>query len=139
MKKSEVDEILANSSQDEWIVDDQTGNFTYKKDLNLRIERDSFEDYEEFDEPWAKEHPNSNAQSVNYVVKYNQSFVDRKMLVSVDGHRATLPMPKSRDDLIVREKDVNFAEIVNIGNRLGEYLRRSEIEIVPNAKDDDWF
>ena len=43
MQLNDLKKILATSSQDEWIVDDETGSFTYKNDLNLRIERAEYE------------------------------------------------------------------------------------------------
>lgn len=132
MKLDDVKEILAKSSQDDWIVDDESGSFTYKNDLNLHIDRSDYESYREFNEPWATSHPDKHAVAVEYVVKYGSSFVDKKMLVSVDGHRATLPLPKSMDDLRVKSSDVNFAKIVDIGDRVDEYLKRSRIEVDDN-------
>lgn len=129
MKLDDVKKILANSTQDEWIIDDESGSFTYKDDLNLHIERADFETYREFNEPWAKAYPDPNAVAVEYVVKYGYSFVEKHTLVSVDGHRATLPMPKSINDLQVSSSEVNFARIVNVGNRVDEYLKRSNIRI----------
>lgn len=130
MKLDDVKKILSMSTKDEWIVDDESGSFTYKNDLNLHIERADYETYREFDEPWAKSHPDPKAVAVDYVVKYGSSFVDKHTLVSVDGHRATLPMPKSMDDLRVDKTDVNFARIVDIGDRVDEYLSRSKIQVV---------
>ena len=130
MKLDDVKKILSTSTKDEWIVDDESGSFTYKNDLNLHIERADYETYREFDEPWAKSHPDPKAVAVDYVVKYGSSFVDKHTLVSVDGHRATLPMPKSMDDLRVDKTDVNFARIVDIVDRVDEYLSRSKIQVV---------
>lgn len=129
MKFNDVKKILAESSQDEWIVDDESGSFTYKDDLNLHIKRAEYDSCREFNEPWATSHPDPHAEAVEYVVKYGSSFVEKRTLVSVDGHRATLPMPKSKTDLRVSAADVNFAKIINIGDRVDEYLGRSQIEI----------
>ena len=112
-------------------MDDETGSFTYKNDLELHIKRADYDDYNSFNEPWAVRHPDSNACSVEYTVNYGSSFVDRKTLVSVDGHRATLPMPASATDLNVSSADVNFAKIVNIGDRVDEYIQRSGLTIQP--------
>ncbi len=129
MKLDDVKKILANTSQEEWVVDDESGSFTYKDDLNLHIERADFDSYRDFNEPWAKGHPDPNAEAVEYIVKYGSSFVEKHILVSVDGHRATLPMPKSMNDLRVSPSKVNFARIVNIGDRVDEYLERSQIKV----------
>lgn len=129
MKLDDVKEILANSSQEDWIVDDESGSFTYKKDLNLHIDRADYESYREFNEPWATSHPDKNAVAVEYTIKYGSSFVDKKMLVSVDGHRASLPLPNSMNDLRAKASDVNFAKIVDVGGRVDEYLERSRIKV----------
>lgn len=132
MKLEKVKSILAKSSQEDWIVDDESGSFTYKEDLNLRIERSDFDTYRSFNEPWATNHPDSSAKAEDYTVKYGSSFVEKFTLVSVDGHRATLPMPESRDSEFVSKEDVNFAKIVDIGGRVDEYLKRSRLKVKDN-------
>lgn len=129
MKLTDVREILANSSQDDWIVDDESGSFTYKDDLNLHISRAEFETYRSFNEAWATSHPDPDARVVEYTVKYGSSFVEKHTLVKVDGFRATLPMPKSAQDLRVSAAEANFAKIVDVGGRVEEYLQRSRIEV----------
>lgn len=129
MKYDDVQKVLAESGQDEWIVDDETGSYTYRDDLNLHIKRTEFDTYENFNEPWAINYPDQEAKSVNYTVKYNDSFVERKTLVAVDGFRATLPMPSAQTNLTVSERDVNFAKIVNVDGSVDEYLKRFNIEI----------
>ena len=123
MEYSEVEKILATSKKDDWIVNDGLGAFTYKKDLNLRIER--ADDDRDFNEPWAIKFPDKNARAINYRVFYNNSFVEEKMLVAVDGFRATLPLPKSSQDLSVNKSDVNFARIVDVGTQFDNYLNRA--------------
>ena len=123
MEYNEVEKILATSDKDDWIVNDRLGAFTYKKDLNLRIERSDND--REFNEPWATKFADKDARAVNYRVFYNNSFVDEKMLVAVDGFRATLPLPKSANDLSVNKEDENFARIVNIGNQFDIYLHEA--------------
>src|SRR5690554_2727896 len=130
MNHNDVKHILANSTKDEWITDDESGSFTYKKDLNLRIEGADDETFREFNEPWAVAHSDPNAKAVDYVVKYGSSFVEKRVLVSVDGYRATLPMPKSANDLRVIKSDVNFAKILDMGGRVEEYLSRTKIQVI---------
>lgn len=127
MNYNDVENILATSKKDDWIINDTLGTFTYKEDLNLRIERSS-ED-REFNEEWARNFPDKNARAEDYKVFYNNSFVDEKMLVSVDGARATLPLPKSETDLTVTSANANFARIVNVGNQFDDYLKRSNFSI----------
>lgn len=133
MKLTDVRKILATSSQNDWIVDDESGSFTYKDDLNLHIQRADYDSYRPFNEHWATAHPDPHAVAVEYVVKYGNSFVDKRTLVSVDGHRATLPMPKSATDLRVEAPDINFAKIVDVGGGVDEYLLRSNIKVSVNG------
>lgn len=133
MEYDEVEKILNTSEKKDWIANDELGTFTYKKDLNLRIERSS--DDRIFTESWATNFPDKNARAIDYKVFYNNSFVDEKMLVSVDGARATLPLPKSPDDLTVTKSKVNFAKIVDTGNQFEEYLKRSELKISELSDD----
>ncbi|EPR3711092.1 MULTISPECIES: hypothetical protein [Providencia] len=131
MNSAQAIEILSNSQQDDWLIDTDTGSFTYKEDLNLHIQCVNDND-REFNEDWAIRHSNPNAFRVTYLVKYGNSLVERKYLVAVDGGRAILPMPISAADLRVRSADVNFANIVNVavGDVVGEYIRRSGLTIV---------
>lgn len=135
MNATEIKNILATSEQNAWIVDDESGTFAYKDDVNLQIIRTPFEYQTEFNEPWATRHPNPTAYRVDYVVKYRDAVVDRKVMISVDGHRAELPMTKSINNLTVTASDVNFARIIATGgneNRLNEYLDRSGITEIIN-------
>lgn len=128
MNEEEVKTILATSNQDDWTVDDESGTFAYKDDFNLQIIRD---DYREFNESWAVKHPDPSAYQVRYQVKYREAVIDRQYLVSVDGHRAELPMPESETVLRVKKSDVNFAKIVATGlDKVDEYLTRSGIEVI---------
>ncbi len=129
MYADEVKNILAQSSLDEWSVDDETGSFTQKYDLNLHIKRADYDSYNSFNEPWAVCHPDKNASSVEYTINYGSSFVDRKTMVSVEGHRATLPMPASATDFNVKSSDVKFAKIVYIADSQEEYIQRTGLKV----------
>ena len=131
MNYEEIRNILATSTQDEWTVDDESGTFSYKADSNLQIIRAPYENQTDFHEEWATSHPDKSAKKVDYVVKYRDAVVRRESLISVDGHRAELPMPKSETDLRVLENEVNFAKIVITGgDRVDEYLGRSGLHVV---------
>lgn len=129
MKLTDVERILSSSSQEDWIIDDDTGSFTYKNDLNLRIERQDYALTLPFNETWATNHPDPEARKVNYTVKYNNSFVTRETLVSIDGGRATLPMPDVKTKKVISKEDFNFANIVNINGNIGKYIKASSLQV----------
>ena len=130
MEYAKLLEIIRESDKEEWLFNDERGVYTYKGDLNIRIERrDSDLKSDKFTgEDWATNHPDPNAYRVIYELYYGSSFIKEKLLVSVDGHRATLPLPdiKTRE---VDPEDYHFAEIVDQLDTLSEYMERSGLRL----------
>lgn len=131
MNYNDVMEILKNSSQSDWIFDDSKGSYTYRDDLNLRIQRKEIDfNLDKFaGEDWATKHPDSVAYKSIYEIYYNSSYVERKTLVLVDGLRATLPMPTINTNQIPAD-EYKFAQIVDHGGRLDEYIERAQLQVV---------
>ncbi len=132
MRLDEIERVLAESSREDWVRTEELKNCVYKKDVNLRIESD-FDSAEPFSESWATKLPDSNARTVEYTVWYGDTRVVRKTLVSVDGGRAELPMPKSATELVVDSASVNFARVVTIIDTVDEYLGKCGISVVPEG------
>ena len=130
MNYQQLKEILESSEPSEWLYFDKYGHFTYKNDVNLRIVRSDFEENRPFNESWATKHPDPNATRVFLTVYYNQSIIEEKMMVDIDGYRATLPIPKLTT-MTVSQADYRLALIINgsYGNKLDEYLQRSDITV----------
>lgn len=130
MNYQKLKNILENSEPNEWLYFDKHGHFTYKNDVNLRIVRSSSEENRSFNEQWATNHADPNATRVYLTVYYGQSIIEEKMMVDIDGNRATLPIPKLTT-MTVSHTDYRLALIVNgsHGNKLDEYLKRSGITV----------
>ncbi|AMJ98447.1 MULTISPECIES: hypothetical protein [Alteromonas] len=130
MTYDELMSVIDTSQQDDWIFSDERGKYTYKKDLNIRIERPDIDhDTDKFSgEEWATEHPDPAAYRVVYEIYYGASFVEEMFMVSVDGHRATLPLP-NRQTLTITRKQYRFAKIVDQLGTLDEYMRRAGLEV----------
>jgi len=124
-------EILASGNQSDWLFDDEFGSYTYKHDLNLRIQRKEIDfDFDKFSgEEWATKHPDSQAYKSIYDIYYNSSRLERKILVSVDGFRATLPMPAINTNKIT-SAEYKFAKIVDHHGSLDDYIDRSQLQVV---------
>ena len=130
MTYDELIGIVYGSAKEDWIFTDERGIYTYKRDLNIRIHRkDINHDFDRFSgEDWATKHPDPTAYRVTYEIYYAASFVEEVLMVSVDGYRATLPLP-DRNTLKVSRKDYQFAGIVDQLNTLDEYMRRSGLDV----------
>lgn len=128
MNYSELQNILANSTSEDWIHNEE--HYIYKNDLNLRIfERKIDFDTDQFKgEDWATRHPDSEAYKVTFEVYYNASFIKKVGLVGVDGLRAMLPMPKIGTNQ-VDKASYNFAQIVN-PDQLDKYMERSGLVVI---------
>jgi len=127
MNYSEAQKAIKQSSHEDWIHNVEHGSHTYKHDLNLRIQEN--ETNMRFTAKWANEHPDSDAYKVKYEIYYGNSLIETKILVSVDGGRAILPIPKRNTNQVDRDS-YHFAEITNPVN-LEEYMEASGLVVVP--------
>lgn len=92
--------------------------------LRLTIHHDeSGKQCEDFKEPWANEFPDPHARGYWVDISYDRALIDRVILVSVDGGRAMLPVPKSRNDLIVSNRAYVIARLFDTLSTLDEYMR----------------
>ncbi len=130
MTYDELMVIIDESERDDWLFSDERGVYTFKHNLNVRIQRREIDhEWDKFtDEDWATKHPDPTAYRVTYEIYYGASFVKEVLMVSVDGHRATLPLP-DRNTLKVSAQDYRFAQIVDQLGTLEEYMRRSGLEV----------
>lgn len=130
MTYDELLTIIDESEKDDWLFSDERGIYTFIHNLNVRIERrDIDREIDKFQgEDWATKHPDPNAYRVTYEIYYGASFVKEVLMVSVDGHRATLPLP-DRNTLKVKSQDYSFAQIVDQLGTLEEYMKRTGLEV----------
>lgn len=116
MTYDELMNTIEKSTQADWLHDDTKGVWTYKKDLMIRIEeeRNEEEDPEErrFHEEWAEQFPDPSAYCANHAIYYGSSFVETVVAVSVDGHRTTIPLPRSAKDLVITQWQYRFGKIL---------------------------
>ena len=130
MTVEEIKKMLSSTSSSDWVIKEELGAYTYKQDVLLRIQKHPIDYHaDKFSgEEWATTmHADENAYRVIYDVYYGDSFILTKTLVSVDGGRATLPMPRLGTKEIPYV-DYSFAKIV-APDRLDEYIKRSGLTI----------
>lgn len=134
MTYHELLHLIVSSGPGDWLDDDERGIFTLKTDLDVTLrEVRKDEDYEPrpFEEEWATRYPNPTAYSVQFELWFRSSFVKVYYFVSVDGHRALIPFPKSRDDLTITHEQFAVAQAVNLSageSYFSEYIREFTVE-----------
>lgn len=129
--------IMSSDSVDDW---SSTGYDTvtnsesiyYKKNVNLRFVSgydDKYIQQNGFIEPWANKHPDPKATGYFVQLYFASSHINNFILVSVDGGRALLPLPKSFTNLEVFPLDYKIAQIHDKLGSLNEYMSRSNLKI----------
>ncbi|EMN7344953.1 hypothetical protein ACN930_004646 [Vibrio parahaemolyticus] len=136
MQSYSVDSIIAlvlNSNADDWQCDTNTGIYVFKQDVRLQIKPEG--EYEKFSEQWAEKFPNSNATRDIHSIYFESSKVREYFLVSVDGGRASLPLPKSATQLNVSREQYAFAHLVHYAgpsclHNFENYFQRAGLVVV---------
>lgn len=107
-----------------------------KRDVNLRLAMHITSEgtqCENFTEAWANRHPDPNATGYWCEILYGSTLVARTILVSVDGARALLPVPRQRDSAgnisEILMYDYRIAQIFDTLGTLDEYIRRSNLSV----------
>ncbi|MBW3781785.1 hypothetical protein GL270_11075 [Aeromonas veronii] len=110
---------------------DWTSERFLKEDPRLRIRAKYTDDgiqNEDFKDSWANNHPDSKAVGYWYDIFYDGAFIDRVLLVSVDGGRAVIPPPKFKTGNIERY-EYSIAKIHDTLNSVDEYIERSGLTL----------
>lgn len=130
--------ILHSDPQESWecVSNSISSVRVNKSDVNLRLEMtyaDGGIQRESFKADWANCHPDPSATGYWCDIYYGSTQVVRTILVSVDGGRALLPVPRQRGIegkmTEVLLYDYRIAQIFDSLGTLDEYLRRSGLTI----------
>jgi len=135
--------IMASDPKNDWTWAKNAGSPDkeiryFKHNVNLRFESANDKSdvvMEDFREPWANCHPDPKATSYQYHCYFGSTIIYTFILVSVDGGwRARLPLPKSREELVVSPLDYKVAQIHDQQlNSLDEYMSRSGLRVEGNT------
>ncbi len=85
---------------------------SYKPDLSITLAW-GLTANDNFKEPWANKFPDPKASSHHADIFFNNALVYRELYVVVDGGRAKLPVPKSREELIVPKGYSSFVKLLD--------------------------
>ena len=82
---------------------------------------------DDFKANWANKFPNPHAYGFWVDISYDRALIDRVILVSVDGGRAMLPVPKTHPELVVSKRDYVIACMFNTRSTLDQYMQLAGI------------
>lgn len=122
---------IGTSSPSEWMYYDPDATYSYKKDVNLRIERHPPTN-SQFPEPWAHRFPDPSAYGGKFTIFYGSTPIEDHYAVDVDGGRCYIPFPRSAQDLTISRWQHSFGKIINIANGshdFDSYFRRAGITV----------
>ena len=128
-----LDFIPTTDPHSDWrgITKDWSSEYFLKEDPRLRYRAKFTDDgvqNENFVDKWANRHPDKKAIGYWYELYFDGAFIDRKILVSVDGGRASIPPPKP-GTLVVSRNDYHLAKMHDTLGTLDEYIERSGLEV----------
>lgn len=130
--------ILRSNPKSDWHSNSLSwkSTVTYRKNVNLRVEINYDEDgiqQKNFAEPWANCFPDKSATGYWCYVYFGLSHIERTILVSVDGGRVMLPIPRKTDArgnyVVVEPFDYKMAEIFDTSDLLYQYFQRSGLKL----------
>jgi hypothetical protein len=130
--------ILSADPYDDWtkISTDLSTTAVCNKDVNLSIVVDYDDDgvqQKNFVEDWANRYPHAEATGYWCDIYYGSTLVKRSLLVSVDGGRAMLPVPRQRgSDGKVTEVllfDYRLAQMFDLLGTLEEYMQWAGLSV----------
>lgn len=132
-----IDELLSfiqnSNAETDWktISTEVASEAVHKEDPRLRATMyhdDRGVQTDDFKESWANSFPDTHAQGHWVEITYDRALIDRRILVSVDGARAMLPLPKSRTDLTMNPLSYRLAQLFDSSSTLDEYARRAGLK-----------
>ena len=126
---NEVLAKIAASDQEDWVMNDDETERTYKGDLNIRIVSDAEKALSK--EPWVQRLGGQDRpKRQKFTIYYGNSFVRTVQTVAVVGFRAYIPFPKSGDELVISHWEYRFAQIIQPPvDSLDYYLQRASIRV----------
>lgn len=131
------DEILefiqTTDPKNDWqgINTNHSSQYFLKEDPRLRFKTSHDEDGVQnpnFIEDWANCHPDSHAAGYYKDLYYDGEFIDRYILVAVDGAKALIPPPNFKTKKI-DPLEYHIAKIFDILGTLDQYIKRSSLEV----------
>lgn len=134
-----MSKIESSDSRSDWEYVDSNwvGNYIYKNDVKLSMSINYNDDgiqNSNFIEKWANCFPDKKATGYWVDIRYGSTIINRTILVSVDGGRAMLPIPREFDENnklnVVKSVDYKIAEIFDADLRnLSQYFARSGLKL----------
>ena len=133
------DDLSNETNEDQTItaVDKHSSYATFSKDLSISLAWGLGRENKELNEPWTQAFPDKAARMYFLDFFYNNALIYRETVVSVDGGRCILPLPKqvfdeaSPSKVVAYKTNAKLSKILKLINSLqttydyDSYLNRS--------------
>jgi len=135
LETNEIFDVVKESNPSDWDVNfSQDADIAvFKSDPALRIETGHTPEFihnDDFYEKWANKFPDPHATSYYYHLYYGSTRLKEFILVSVDGGRTLLPLPKYQTDLSVEPIRYKIALIFDQFGSCDVYMQRAGLYVV---------
>ena len=134
MSVSDIVSQVLGSSKGDWTFFEEKGLYVCKLNPDITIVCSEVNyNSDTFHEGWVAKFPDPVAYRETFEIRYRNTPVEERILVSVDGHRMQIPLPKSAVDLHISADQYRFGRLINEfqpwGRDFDDYLQRAGISV----------
>ncbi len=98
MQKKEIDKILVPFVPEEWFSD-ESGNYTYKKDENLKLISKINDSKRKIKKTVTINGPDKKSKIEEVIVKYDGVDMFERIILTIDNNKNLLPMVENTDEV----------------------------------------
>jgi len=122
-------DLICKSKHEDWNFFEDKCMCVLKSNHKVKIGWGNYDERREFHEEWAISHPDKNAYLYDYCIYNGDDELKHLSLISIDGHRAILPIPRINTNIVCRE-DYLLSRLFNVRiETLNDYMRRSKLVV----------
>jgi len=97
MNNNEIDKLLINFISEDWIKD-ESGNYIYKKDHNLILEKKVYNDIKK---SITINDTHKNPKTEEVIVKYDGVDIFERIILTIDDGKTILPLVENAEEFNV--------------------------------------
>lgn len=131
MRLVKVNDIISNSTFEDWVFNTLTQNLDHKEIDSLIISKVVQLRCESKNNCWREYCSDNDCHKVEYFIEYNEECIARYYFIEVDSLGVILPLPRHGNNRISFIQ-LNLAKIINYGISIDAYIKDLKLEVYDN-------
>lgn len=117
MTTNDIRRIVYESEPEDWDYQDSDGLYTFRGNVNLRLEDEDYQNRVDFDEPWVRKYSNPTAYRRTISIYYNSTLIDKETIIQADEYRVFIPIPTPTSHTITSDQ-YQLGKIINYSKEI---------------------